>query len=77
MKGKKEISKQSLELIKKKINSDYNSKLSQYTDYIDAKKQFKISTKIMNEVFAENPEVKLNILYEGMSGKLKFNNDNQ
>jgi len=76
VKGTKEISKQSLELIKKKISADYDAKLSQYTDFIDAKKQFKISTKIMNDVFAENPEVKLNILYEGMSGRFKFNNGN-
>lgn len=71
--GKKDISKQSLDLIKQKISSEYKTKLDQYTDLINAKKQFKISTEILNNVFKENPEVKINILYEGMSGQFKFN----
>lgn len=73
VRGKEKINMDSLDLIKKKIASDYSSKYDQYEKYIKAKKQFNMSTKILNDVFADNPEVKLYMIYEGITGDFKFN----
>ena len=73
VRGKKKINIDSLDLIKKKISLDYGSKYDQYKKYLEAKKQFNMSTKILNSVFADNPEVKLHMIYEGITGDFKFN----
>lgn len=73
VRGKEKINADSLDLIKKKIALDYGSKYDQYEKYIKAKKQFNMSTKILNDVFADNPEVKLYMIYEGITGDFKFN----
>ena len=73
VRGKEKINTDSLDLIKKKIALDYDSKYDQYKKHFEAKKQFNISTKILNSVFADNPEVKLHMIYEGITGDFKFN----
>jgi hypothetical protein len=72
VKGKKDINKESLNLIKRKIENSYGSKLEQYTKYVNAKKQFQISTKILNDIFTDNPEIKLYMIYEAITGDFKF-----
>jgi hypothetical protein len=76
VKGNKDINRESLALIKTKIQDTYNSKFLQYEKYIKAKKQFNISTKILNTVFVENPDVKKYMIYEAITGDFKFNKNN-
>ena len=73
VKGKKDINRESLALIKRKIQDGHNIKFKQYEKFIKAKKQFHISTKILNDVFAENPDVKKYMIYEAITGDFKFN----
>lgn len=73
VKGKKNINKESLNLIKRKIQDSYGSKLEQYTKFINAKKQFQISTKILNDIFIDNPEIKSHMIHEAITGDFKFN----
>jgi hypothetical protein len=70
--GEKEINKESLNLIKRKMEDDYDSKLKQYKNYVNTKKQLQISTKILNDVFTDNPEIKLYMIYEAITGDFKF-----
>lgn len=73
VRGKDKINIESLNLIKQKIASDSGSKYEQYKKYVEAKKKFNISTKILNDVFMDNPQVKLHMIYEGITGNFKFN----
>lgn len=73
VKGKKDINKESLALIKRKIQDGHNIKFKQYEKFINAKKQFHISTKMLNDVFSENPDVKKYMIYEAITGDFKFN----
>jgi hypothetical protein len=75
VKSNKKISVDSFNKIKENLKMSSSSKLEEYTKYVNAKKQFQISTNILNKIFKENIDIKKNIIYEGMSGDFKFNNN--